>query len=122
MCVRKRKAAGVAYRFALAWPSQFATAEPLGERGRFWLAVHVANCSGQLDSLTTLDEREQWTNDHGKALLGFLDQAGERHRWQFLAAATEWGRLLSLDIRDCPIWGVNRTYDAAHERHPVRRR
>lgn len=41
---------------------QFARKKPLGERGAFWLQVHIANCFG-VDK-PQMEERAKWTRDH----------------------------------------------------------
>jgi Autographiviridae RNA polymerase len=42
----------------------FANAKPIGERGIFWLKVHLANC-GDFDGIgkRSFEEREQWCDD-----------------------------------------------------------
>jgi DNA-directed RNA polymerase len=55
---------------------QFARAEPLGARGRFWLAVHIANCYGRGDEcgkLASLNQRAAWTERNGARLLSFME-------------------------------------------------
>jgi DNA-directed RNA polymerase len=95
---------------------RFAKGKPLGPRGRFWLAVHVANTYGY--DKVSLIERVAWTEDHGPAirdlarLVDGADALEVRHLeaiassssdvrafwqrakkpWQFLAACFEWAR------------------------------
>ena len=48
-----------------------AEGRPLGERGLYWLRVHVANCCG-FDKHDN-DIREQWTKDNWRSIEEFLD-------------------------------------------------
>jgi hypothetical protein len=66
---------------------QFARAEPLGARGRFWLAVHIANCSGRGDEcgkLASLNQRAAWTERNGARLLSFMESSLMRYLAQIL--------------------------------------
>jgi DNA-directed RNA polymerase len=75
---------------------EFATAKPLGERGVWWLAVHLANCFGK-DKLP-FPERVAWVREHDAAILqsaerpfeGGMFWAEADKPWRFLAAAREW--------------------------------
>lgn len=50
---------------------QFARKKPLGERGVFWLQVHIANCFGVDTGQNT--ERAAWTQEHWQELLDGLE-------------------------------------------------
>jgi DNA-directed RNA polymerase, mitochondrial len=76
---------------------QFAAGKPLGQRGAYWLAVHLANCYG-FDK-APFDERVAWTRRHSELILDsarrpldgrmfWADKAEDP--WQFLAACMEW--------------------------------
>ncbi len=75
---------------------EFATAKPLGERGAWWLAVHLANCFGK-DKLP-FKERVAWVHENDAAILdsanrtfdGGMLWAKADKPWRFLAAALEW--------------------------------
>jgi len=73
----------------------FANREPLGERGAWWLAVHVANTFGQ-DKLT-LEDRVAWTYANSEWIAQVAADPFEYTQWHqadspfcFLAAAFEW--------------------------------
>lgn len=46
---------------------EFAEGKPLGERGVFWLKIHLANCFG-VDKVS-FEERVKWVDDHKLAIL-----------------------------------------------------
>lgn len=77
----------------------FARGKPLGERGAFWLAVHLANTYGK-DKISFRD-RVQWVEDHREGILGCVERPRESQflmgadkPWRFLAAAREWAGYL----------------------------
>jgi DNA-directed RNA polymerase len=84
---------------------EFDEGKPIGERGLYWLKVHVANCAagfkdGKPGNLT-FDQRAQWVNDHldeltniGRAALenAEVDEAllsGVDDRFQFVRGCIE---------------------------------
>lgn len=94
---------------------QFAQGKPLGERGRFWLSVHLANTYGEEKG--SFAKREGWTEKHnaqihalaqlvrsdGELDVNLLETLGNdsplrsfwqgaKDPWQFLAACFEWAR------------------------------
>jgi DNA-directed RNA polymerase len=92
---------------------EFAAGKPLGPRGAFWLAVHLANAHGQ--DKVAFAARVAWVREHDGALrdlarlldpaagppaarLAALDGAaralwaGAEQPWQFLAACREWAQ------------------------------
>lgn len=54
---------------------QFKEKRPLGERGLYWLRVHIANCFGE--DKARFDDREAWTRKHEEALLAALDSPAD---------------------------------------------
>lgn len=68
---------------------------PIGERGGYWLAVHLANCFG-VDKVS-LDERVEWVEKNRSEIIATAEDP-LTHRWwmeadapvSFLAAAFEW--------------------------------
>ena len=75
---------------------EFADGKPLGERGAYWLAVHIANCFGK--NKISFDDRIQWVHDHEAEIIAFAADPLRPHRfwteadkfWTFLAACHEW--------------------------------
>src|SRR5213593_2879611 len=88
---------------------EFADGKPLGERGAYWLAVHIANCYGK--NKVSFDKRVRWVHEHEPEIIAFADNPFEAspyrarasrhlrpHRfwheadkpWMFLAACQEW--------------------------------
>lgn len=74
---------------------EFANGAPLGDRGAYWLAVHVANTYGH--DKVSFDERAQWVLDNEEEIL----KAGENPHdsqwwreadkpWQHLSACRAW--------------------------------
>jgi DNA-directed RNA polymerase len=79
----------------------FADGYPLGERGAFWLAVHGANCFGEVDK-ESFKRRVQWVHDNETKILDsandplhhtFWAGVGVDKPWQFLAFCREWSAL-----------------------------
>lgn len=76
----------------------FANGAPIGERGLYWLKVHVANCGdfGKI-SKRPIEERVAWVDRHAKKILAIADDPIKYLRmWRradkpflFLAAALE---------------------------------
>lgn len=86
---------------------RFHKAEPLGEHGRYWLAVQGANTWGE-DKLR-LDDRVAFINDMEETIrdiaadpLTFREWANADEPWQFLAWAMEWNRLLEWEDKGRP--------------------
>jgi DNA-directed RNA polymerase len=77
----------------------FAEGKPLGERGAYWLAIHVANCWGQGKSF---ESRLRWVEKNRTMLLRVGSDpmkhrqwaALKKDNWQALAAAIEWANYL----------------------------
>jgi DNA-directed RNA polymerase len=83
----------------------FDESKPIGERGLYWLKVHVANCAAGFDKSRpgelTFEERAQWVDDHADELTGIgrsalesaeVDEAllsGVDDRFQFVRACIE---------------------------------
>jgi DNA-directed RNA polymerase len=75
---------------------EFAEGKPLGERGRFWLGVRLANTFGQ-DKLSLAD-RYKWALDNSEAIFDSADNPLDGRRfwadadepWSFLATCKEW--------------------------------
>jgi DNA-directed RNA polymerase len=87
---------------------EFADGKPLGERGAYWLAIHLANCYGK--NKVPFEKRVRWVHEHEREIIAFADnplleaspcraRASPRpHRfwheadksWMFLAACLEW--------------------------------
>jgi len=75
----------------------FAHGKPLGERGAFWLAIHLANCywKGKKASLKTL---RAWVDENEQEILDFAADPLRLHRfwteadqpWLFVRACLEW--------------------------------
>ena len=80
-------------------PIEFADGKPLGERGAYWLAIHLANCywKGKKVSFKTL---RAWVQENEAEILDFAADPLRIHRfwteadhpWLFLAACLEWKR------------------------------
>ncbi len=81
----------------------FADAEPLGETGYKWLAIHGANCWG-LDG-ESYDVRKQWVQDNAEGISATAENPLSRRDWWseaddpfgFLAFCFEWGEMLKLE-------------------------
>src|SRR5262249_23642339 len=75
---------------------EFAEGKPIGERGLYWLKVHVANCAAGFENCKpgdlTFDERVQFVNDR----LGVLTKIG---RVAFECAEVDETLLSSVDDR-----------------------
>jgi DNA-directed RNA polymerase len=76
---------------------EFAVGKPLGDRGAFWLAVHLADLNGGPASRGTLDERTAWTSANETDILaaaadpiGFPFWRSAKKPWAFLRACLEW--------------------------------
>lgn len=81
---------------------EFADGKPLGERGRYWLEVHGANCWGE-DKLP-LDERAAWVAANAEMICSVGRNPKDDLRWtqadapvQFLAFAVEYAEFC-LDV------------------------
>jgi DNA-directed RNA polymerase len=75
----------------------FADGEPIGERGLYWLKVHVANC-GDFDKISKrpIEQRVQWVDDNIELLSDYVKRPLFNTGWTkadkpflFLAAARE---------------------------------
>jgi DNA-directed RNA polymerase, mitochondrial len=77
-------------------PLEFADGKPLGERGPYWLAVHLANCFGK--NRISFDERVRWVRQNEQEILAFAGHPLHGHRfwkeakkpWLVRAACKEW--------------------------------
>src|SRR5207248_3786558 len=51
----------------------FANGEPIGERGLWWLKVHVANC-GDFDKISKrpMEERVKWVDDNIELIADYV--------------------------------------------------
>lgn len=74
---------------------EFAEAKPLGERGGFWLGVHLANCWG--NDKVPLEERFAWAEAHSDEIIHAAENPLEGYWWaeadepfQFLQACKAW--------------------------------
>jgi DNA-directed RNA polymerase len=77
---------------------RFADGKPLGDRGAFWLSVHLANLAG-LDK-EPFPKRVEWVEEHEKEIIEFASAPlhDPIHRfwtidekpWSLLAACKEW--------------------------------
>lgn len=81
---------------------RFHNAEPLGEHGRYWLAIQGANVWGE--DKVSFDEREAFIagmeeqiRDIAADPLTFREWANADKPWQFLAWALEWNELLEWE-------------------------
>ncbi len=80
-------------------PLEFADGKPLGERGPYWLAVHLANCFGK--NRISFDERVSWVRQNEQDILAFAAHPLHGHRfwkeakkpWLVRAACKEWKAL-----------------------------
>jgi DNA-directed RNA polymerase len=76
---------------------EFAEGKPLGERGAYWLAIHLANCYWKKNKVS-FDKRLTWVHEHEKEILDFAANPLRSHPfwdeadkpWMFLAACIEW--------------------------------
>jgi DNA-directed RNA polymerase len=78
---------------------EFADGKPLGERGAYWLPIHLANCfwKGKKASFKTL---LAWFRNNEEEILDFAANPLRLHRfwteadqpWLFVAACVEWKR------------------------------
>src|SRR5213593_1738351 len=76
---------------------EFADGKPLGERGAYWLAIHLANCYWKKKKVS-FEGRARWVNEHEREIIAFADNPFRPHRfwdeadkpWMFLAACLEW--------------------------------
>lgn len=74
---------------------RFRDGKPLGRRGAWWLAVHVANTYGE--DKVSLDDRVAWTHEVSDWLVDIANDPMRNRDWhdadkpfQFLAACMEW--------------------------------
>jgi DNA-directed RNA polymerase len=75
---------------------EFAEGKPLGERGAYWLAIHLANC--YLKKKVSFDKRLAWVREHEQEIIDFADNPLRAHPfwdeadkpWNFLRACMEW--------------------------------
>jgi DNA-directed RNA polymerase len=78
---------------------EFADGKPLGERGAYWLAIHIANCYWKKNKVS-FDQRLEWVHEHEAEIIAFAENPLGTHRfwsesakpWSFLAACQEWKR------------------------------
>src|SRR5215467_13209589 len=80
-------------------PIEFADGKPLGERGVYWLQIHLANCYWKRKKVS-FKKRRDWVQENEKEILDFAANPLRIHRfwieadqpWLFLAACLEWKR------------------------------
>jgi DNA-directed RNA polymerase len=78
---------------------EFADGKPLGERGAYWLAIHLANCYWKKKKVS-FRKRLAWVEENEKEILYFATNPLRIHRfwteadqpWLLLAACLEWIR------------------------------
>jgi DNA-directed RNA polymerase len=76
---------------------EFAEGKPLGERGPYWLAIHMANCYWKKNKVS-FDKRLAWVRQHEQEIIDFADNPLRAHpfwdeadkAWCFLQACMEW--------------------------------
>jgi DNA-directed RNA polymerase len=76
---------------------EFADGKPLGERGPYWLAIHLANCYWKGDKVS-FEKRSRWVHENEREIIAFASDPLRPHRfwqeadkhWMFLAACLEW--------------------------------
>src|SRR5205823_7228761 len=61
---------------------EFAEGKPLGERGAYWLAIHMANCYWKKNKVS-FEKRLAWVHQHEQEIMAFADdpQAGNIMNW-----------------------------------------
>ena len=77
---------------------EFGRGKPLGERGAFWLAVHLANLYGHRVDKLSFDARVAWVKNCEEVILdsakrplnGRMSWVKAEKPWRFLAACMEW--------------------------------
>jgi len=80
-------------------PIEFADGKPLGKRGAYWLAIHLANCYWKKKKVS-FKKRLAWVHENEEEILDFAANPLRIHRfwteadqpWLFLAACLEWKR------------------------------
>lgn len=81
---------------------EFAEAKPLGHKGAYWLAIHLANC-GDFDKISKrpLRERYNWVQDNSRLIKDIASDYQTNLTWldadkpfQFLQACFEWAGYL----------------------------
>src|SRR6266581_3170730 len=78
---------------------EFADGKPPGERGAYWLAIHLANCYWKKKKVS-FKKRLAWVQENEEEILDFAANPLRIHRfwteadqpWLFLAACLEWKR------------------------------
>ncbi len=78
---------------------EFADGKPLGERGAYWLAIHIANCYWKKKKVS-FNRRLAWVQENEREILDFAANPRRIHRFWleadqpclFLAACLEWKR------------------------------
>src|SRR5438874_9876866 len=78
---------------------EFADGKPRGERGAYWLAVHLANCYWKKKKVS-FEKRLAWVQENEAEIVDFAANPLRMHRfwpeadqpWLFLAACLEWAR------------------------------
>jgi DNA-directed RNA polymerase len=78
---------------------EFADGKPLGERGAYWLTIHLANCYWKKKKVS-FKKRLAWVQENEEEILDFAANPLRMHRfwteadqpWLFLAACLEWAR------------------------------
>jgi DNA-directed RNA polymerase len=78
-------------------PLEFKDGKPLGERGAFWLAIHLFNCYWK-GKKVPLEQRLDWVRQNEREIVAFATNPLNGHRfldeadklWLFLPACREW--------------------------------
>jgi DNA-directed RNA polymerase len=78
---------------------EFADGKPLGGRGAYWLAIHLANCYWKKKKVS-FKKRHAWVHENEEEILDFAANPLRIHRfwteadqpWLFLAACLAWKR------------------------------
>src|SRR5438477_1252396 len=78
---------------------EFGVGKELGERGQYWLKIHIANCYWKGNKVS-FERRIAWFDQHEQEILGFANNPLGVHPirdkadkpWLFFAACHEWKR------------------------------
>jgi DNA-directed RNA polymerase len=81
-------------------PLEFADGKPLGERGPYWLAVHLANCFGK--NKISFDDRVSWVRQNEQDILAFAAHPLHGHRFWKEAKKPWLVRAACKEYPDCP--------------------
>lgn len=89
----------------------FSQGKPIDIDGARWLAIHGANCLGEVPegkvSKMTLDERVEWVHAHTRQIVAVVEEPFTDKWWitaddplQFFAFCVEWKNLLEANVRN----------------------